>query len=114
LSQATADLVRGRLADGVALVDLGAHRLKDLLRPQRVFQVAAPGLDAEFPPLKSLDRQPHNLPAQPTPLVGREAEEARATPVVDEPAVRLATLTGPGGTGKTRLALQVAADLLDA
>src|SRR5215217_3602918 len=71
VSDATAADLGGCLSEGVTLVDLGAHRLKDLLQPQRVFQVTAPGLDAEFPPLASLDRQPHNLPAQATPLVGR-------------------------------------------
>ncbi len=114
LSQATASLVRDRLPSGVVLLDLGAHRLKDLLQPEHVFQLVVPDLPGEFPPLKSLDRQPHNLPAQPTALVGREAEVARVRQMVTNDGIRIVTLTGTGGTGKTRLALQAAADLLDA
>jgi predicted ATPase/class 3 adenylate cyclase len=113
VSDATASLIAGHLPTGTTLVDLGAHRLKDLLQPQRIYQVTAPGLETDFPPIKSLDRQPHNLPAQATPLVGREAEIDRIRTVVEDRTVRLTTLTGPGGTGKTRLGLQVAADLVE-
>src|SRR5215213_4906711 len=77
-STATANLVAGTLPDGTSLLDLGVHRLKDLLQPEHIFQLVAPGLTADFPPIKSLDRQLNNLPAQPTPLVGREEEVATA------------------------------------
>ena len=113
LSEATAVLVRDALPVGVSLRDLGAHRLKDLARPEHVFQVLHPDLPGEFPPLASLDARPHNLPVQPTPLVGREREVAALRELLQREDARLVTLTGPGGTGKTRLGLQVAADLLD-
>lgn len=113
VSAATADRVKDALPGGTTLLDLGAHRLKDLLQPERIYQLIVPGLSCDFPPIKSLDRQPHNLPAQPTPLVGREEELARVRSLVEGESARLLTLTGPGGIGKTRLALQVAADLVD-
>ena len=99
---------------GYALQDLGRHRLRDLLEAERIFQLCGPGLPAEFPPLKSLDRQPNNLPAQPTALIGREDELAILREMLLAPETRLITLTGSGGTGKTRLALQAAAESLDA
>ncbi len=113
LTATTYELVRDHLPDGVALRDLGERRLKDLTRPEHVWQVAADGLPAEFPPLKTLDARPNNLPAQPNAFIGREAQIADVLALLRRPDVRLLTLTGPGGTGKTRLALQVAADLLD-
>ncbi|MCC6174425.1 MAG: adenylate/guanylate cyclase domain-containing protein [Chloroflexi bacterium] len=113
LSQTTYDLVRDTLPAGATLLDLGDHRLKDLIRPEHVFQVVAPDLPSEFPPLVSLDARPNNLPIQPTPLVGRESDITivRQQLLCDD--VRLLTLTGPGGTGKTRLGLHVAADVSD-
>jgi predicted ATPase len=96
-----------------ALIDLGPHRLRDLLEPERIFQLAGPNLRVDFPPLKSLDPHTNNLPVQPTPLIGREHELAALREMLAVPGVRLITLTGPGGTGKTRLALQVAAESLD-
>jgi len=113
LSIATRKLVRDALPEGIELRDLGERRLKDLFRPERVFQLVAPGLTSSFPPLKTLDERLNNLPVQPTPLVGRERELGEVCDSVREEEVRLLTLTGPGGTGKTRLGLQVAAELLD-
>jgi len=113
LSAATYELVRDAVPDGVSLRDLGDHRLKDLTRSEHIFQAVIPGLPTDFPPLPTLDRQRHNLPVQPTVLIGREREVAMVQERLLEPATRLLTLTGPGGTGKTRLALQVAAEMLD-
>ncbi|HTN79328.1 MAG TPA: AAA family ATPase, partial [Acidimicrobiales bacterium] len=111
VSDATAGLVVDRLPQDVSLSDLGTHRLKDLGRPERVWQVVHPDLPATHPGLRSLDAQPHNLPVQLTPLVGREDDVAALAALVR--AERLVTLTGSGGVGKTRLALEVAADLLE-
>jgi class 3 adenylate cyclase len=113
LSQAVERLVQDRFPEGTALRDLGERRLKDLDRPERIFQLVVDGLDAEFPPLRTLDARPH-LPAQETPLVGRERELRAVRDLVLRQGIRLITLTGPGGTGKTRLALQVAAEVIDA
>src|SRR5215217_3162333 len=116
LTEATRQLVRDLSPAGMPLhlVDLGEHRLRDLRESEHVFQLVAPGLPSEFPPLKSLDRQTHNLPSQLTPFIGREALVAEIRDRLEQPGVRLLTLTGPGGAGKTRLALHVAADLVDA
>jgi predicted ATPase/class 3 adenylate cyclase len=113
ISRSTADLVQDSLPDGVALRDLGEHRLKDLGRPEWVFQVDGAGLGHQFPPLRSLDNPAlaHNLPAQSASFVGRDHELVEVRVLVE--ASRLVTLTGAGGSGKTRLALQVAAELLD-
>jgi len=113
LSQTTRTLVEYDLPAGVRLRDLGEHRLKDLQRPERLYQVVIPDLPADFPPLQTLDSRSHNLPVQPTPLIGRERTSAAACALLRRAEVRLLTLTGPGGTGKTRLGLQVAADLLE-
>jgi predicted ATPase/class 3 adenylate cyclase len=112
LSLATAELTRDRLPAGAGLRDLGEHRLTDLYRPEHVFQLTHTALPAEFPPLRTLESRPNNLPLQPTVLIGREREVAAIRALLAREAVRLVTLTGTGGTGKTRLALQVAADLL--
>jgi predicted ATPase/class 3 adenylate cyclase/Flp pilus assembly protein TadD len=113
LSLTTQKLVRDHVPPDVELWDLGEHRLKDLLRPERVFQLVAPGLPSDFPPLRALEAKLNNLPLQPTPLVGREREVEEIVGRLRSEEVRLLTLTGPGGTGKTRLALQVGADLLE-
>ncbi len=107
LSEATAALVRDDLPDEASLRDLGEHRLRDLERPERVFQLLHPELPARFPPLASLDARPHNLPAASTALIGRERELEAVRDVLLREDVRLLTLTGPGGVGKTRLALCV-------
>lgn len=113
LSLSSFELVRDTLPEGIALRDMGERRLKDLIRPERIYQVVALDLPAEFAPLKTLDYRPNNLPAQPTALIGREKELADIATLLRTDNVRLVTLTGPGGTGKTRLGLQAAADLLD-
>jgi predicted ATPase/class 3 adenylate cyclase len=110
LSQVTQELVRNHLPPDVALRDLGAYRLKDLRHPERIFQVVAPDLPSDFPPLASQHTQRHNLPVQLTSFVGRENELAEIARVLE--GTRLLTLTGPGGTGKTRLSLQFAAEQL--
>ena len=112
ISERTCALIQDDLPDGIALKDLGEHRLKDLARPERVYQVIIPGLPADFPPLKSLDVLTNNLPSlQLTSFIGRTREMAEIKALFS--TARLVTLMGPGGTGKTRLALQVAADLLE-
>ncbi len=113
VSRAARELAGDRLPPGTSLEDLGEQRLKDLTRPERIFQVLAPELPTDFPALKTLDARRTNLPAQPTALVGREREISEVCGRMREPGIRLLTLTGPGGTGKTRLGLQAAADLLD-
>jgi predicted ATPase/class 3 adenylate cyclase len=113
LSEATAALVREGIPEDCSLIDLGEHRLKDLGRPEHVFQISAPGLEPSFPALRSLDNPEleHNLPIQLTSFVGREKEISEVHRLVDDS--RLVTLVGPGGSGKTRLSLQVGADLVD-
>jgi len=111
LSGPTADLAQGELPPQTSLRDLGAHRLKDLAHPEHVFQIVAADMPAEFPPLRSLDSLPNNLPLQVTSFVGRETDLDEVKRLVEKS--RLITLVGPGGVGKTRLALQTGADLLD-
>jgi predicted ATPase len=113
VSQATRELIGSELPDGVELRDLGEHRLKDLSSPHRLFQVLIAGMPGDFPPLKTLETSPTNLPAQPTPLLGRERELMDVCNLLLRDEVRLLTFTGAGGTGKTRLALQAAAELLE-
>ena len=113
LSERTADLVEGELPDGVSLRDLGQHRLKDLSRPQRLYDLEIEGLPTSFPPPKTLERRSTNLPVVRTPLVGRVTESIELGELVRRPGVRLVTVTGPGGTGKTRLALHVAAEVIE-
>jgi predicted ATPase/class 3 adenylate cyclase len=111
LSSGVFPLVRDALPAGAGLRDLGEHRLRDLDRPELVYQLLHADLPADFPPLRSLDAYPHNLPLQLTSFVGREQELAEFRRLLA--TTRLLTLTGAGGCGKTRLALQVAADLVE-
>ena len=113
LSETAAALVRDSLPPGAAIRDLGAQRLKDLGRPEQIFQLDATGLQGDFPPLRSLGNPtlPNNLPAQLSAFIGRDRETTEVRALVE--SCRLVTLTGAGGVGKTRLALQVAAELLD-
>lgn len=116
LSAVTEALVRDALPEAVELVALGEHRLRDLIAPQQVFQLNAPGLVDSFPPLRSLDIRPNNLPVQLTALIGREKEVDAVVTLLSRPEARdthILTLTGPGGTGKTRVGLQAAAELID-
>jgi predicted ATPase/class 3 adenylate cyclase len=113
ISQATQELIRDELPQGITLRDMGERRLKDLIHPEHIYQVDIPNLPSEFPALKTLDVQLNNLPAQMTPFVGREREITAVLGLMRNSDVRLVTLTGAGGTGKTRLSLQVAADILD-
>jgi predicted ATPase/class 3 adenylate cyclase len=114
LSQAVERLASDRFPEGAALRDLGERSLKDLTQPERLFQLVSNGLPADFPPLNTLDARPHNLPAQPSPIVGRTREIDEVRRLVLRPDVRLVTLLGPSGAGKSRLALQVAAEVVDA
>lgn len=111
LSRTASSLVENDLPDGVALRDLGEHRLKDLAHPEQIFQLEIPGQPTDFPSLRSLDSRPNNLPRQPTSFVGRGQELTDTQRLLQEG--RLLTLTGPGGAGKTRLALQLAAEVSD-
>jgi predicted ATPase/class 3 adenylate cyclase len=111
LSQATYELVGHPPPDGTIVRALGEYRLKDLVHPERIYQLVVPGLPSRFPPLRTLDARPNNLPIHPTALLGRERQVADACALLQEGA-RCVTLTGPGGTGKTRLGLQIAAELL--
>src|SRR5436190_986952 len=110
-SALTRDLLADHPIDGVRLVDLGEHRLKDLSAPVRIVEVLGDGLPSEFPPLRTLDARPNNLPTQLTTFIGRDPELAEAAGLLA--TTRLLTLTGPGGTGKTRLSLQLAARAAD-
>lgn len=111
VSAATAALLRDALGGSVPLRSLGPHRLKDLDEPEDVHQVVAEGLVREFPPLRSAEHRPTNLTTETTAFIGRDGERAELAALLR--ASRLVTVTGPGGTGKTRLAARVAADELD-
>jgi class 3 adenylate cyclase len=111
VSAATAGLVEHALPEGVALRDLGTHRLKDFTDPVRLHDLVIDRLPSDFPQLRSLDARPTNLPAERTSFVGRAEEVAQLETLLQE--ARLITLVGPGGTGKTRLAMRVATLALD-
>src|SRR5262249_9141737 len=119
VSRAASDLARDHLPAGVTLRDLGEHALKDLQQPERVFQVVAPGLVEDFPPLRTAAQLLRNVPRPATALIGREAEISTvrsplglaSTSASSQQTARLLTLTGPGGAGKTRLSLHLATEL---
>jgi predicted ATPase/class 3 adenylate cyclase len=111
LSQAVVDLVRGRLPEAISLRELGLVKLRDLASPERLYQLQHPSLRRDFPALRSLEATPNNLPQQSTSFVGRERELDDARRLLE--STRLLTLVGTGGIGKTRLSLQLAAELLD-
>ena len=111
ISEATAQLVRDDLSGEISLRGLGSHRLKDLQRPEQVFQLIHPDLPADFPALKSLDGHPHNLPAQLTSFIGREDEIDEVNGLLA--TARLVTLAGAGGSGKTRLAQEIGASVIE-
>ena len=111
VSQATESLLRGQLSDGVTFRDMEEHKFKGIPYPVRVYQVIAPGLPTDFPPLQVVDVIPNNLPTQLTSFIGREKEVADVKRLLVN--THLLTLIGPGGTGKTRLALQAAQELLE-
>ena len=112
ISQASTDLLYGSMPEHAGVRDLGQHRLRDLVRPEQVHQLVAPGLEEIFPSLRSLEALPNNLPRHATVFVGREHELHELKALLTRS--QLVTLVGTGGVGKTRVAVQVAADLLDA
>lgn len=113
LSGATMELAKGHLPSGVEITDMGRHRLKGLGGETRIFQLLIPGLRNEFPPLRSLSGHENNLPIPPTPLVGRGAALGEILTLLRDPDARLVTLTGPGGTGKSRLGIEIGSELLE-
>lgn len=113
LSQATAELVRDDLPEGVTLLDLGTHQLKGLSRPETIYQLWLPDLPNEFPPLQSPASSATNLPEPPTSIIGRERERDEVASLLAQDGIRLVTLSGPGGTGKTRLSLELGHSLLE-
>jgi predicted ATPase/class 3 adenylate cyclase/DNA-binding CsgD family transcriptional regulator len=113
LTEVVERLVEGALPAGVSLRPLGTHHLRDLYEPEEVFQVVASGLPDQFPPLLSVPRHPTNLTIPPTALIGRMEEMAAVLQLLESGVARLVTLTGPGGTGKTRLAMEIGARALD-
>src|SRR5204863_9136084 len=108
LSAAAAALAADRLPDVASLRDLGEYQLRDIGRPERVFQLLHPGLEASFPPLQTLDLATASLPAESGSFIGRTAERDAVARALSDGGVRLMTLTGAGGTGKTALAVRVA------
>ncbi|MFZ1321063.1 MAG: tetratricopeptide repeat protein [Ignavibacteria bacterium] len=111
ISNDTFELSKDNISSGISFRDLGERRLKDLIQPLRLYQIVVEGIRKEFPPLKTLDARPNNLPVQLSSFIGREEEMRQIKNILKEK--RLLTLTGPGGTGKTRMSLQIAADIID-
>jgi len=113
MSLVTAELIRDMLAEPADLKPMGNHRLKDLTRPEAVFQLTHPDLLEEFPPIKSLDSHPHNIPIMPTLLIGRDSEMKILEKMLLESKERIISVIGPGGMGKTRISIQIAAELIE-
>ncbi|HZC05877.1 MAG TPA: adenylate/guanylate cyclase domain-containing protein [Ktedonobacterales bacterium] len=113
LSQTTRDLCQDAIPDDLDLRDMGEARLKDLQRPEHLYQVVLPDTLNDFPPLNTLDRVRNNLPVQPTPIFGRQEVAQRLIALLEQDDVRVLTLMGPGGIGKTRVALEIAAQMSD-
>lgn len=113
ISTATMELIQDDMPDGAFLLDLGVHRLKDLTRPEHIYQLSATGLVVKFPPIISLDTVLTNLPVMTDPFIGRERELAEVKELIFNPSCRMVTLTGPGGIGKTRLAVHTAAEIAE-
>jgi len=113
ISETTRQLVAANLPVDATMRDLGAHRLKDMQQAEHIYQILVPDLQSDFPSLKTLESKPNNLPAQITPLIGREPQIESIRQLLLKAEVRLVTLTGPGGIGKTSLSLQIAISLLD-
>ncbi len=113
LTQAVQQLVRDAVPEGASLHSHGEHGLRGLREAEQIYQLLHPDLPGTFPPLRTQEGGPSKLPRQPTRFLGREREVAEIVSLLQQPGVQLLTLTGPGGTGKTRLALQAAADLVD-
>ena len=111
-SKATKNQLTTAIENGLVANELGEHNLKDLIQPEYLYELLIPGLPSEFPPIKTLNNLPNNLQPQPDILVGREQELETVQRLIRKPDVRLVTFIGPGGTGKTRLSLQVGANLL--
>ena len=111
LSQATSELVQDALPEGASLRDMGTHRLRGMERPEQVFQLLHPDLPADFPTLESLDEHRHNLPVQLTSFIGRQNEIDEVASML--PTARLITLAGAGGSGKTRLAQEIGAAVIE-
>jgi predicted ATPase/class 3 adenylate cyclase/DNA-binding CsgD family transcriptional regulator/Flp pilus assembly protein TadD len=111
LSSTTHALVQDNLPQDAFLIDMGRHKLRDIPRPERIYQLVIPGFQREFPPLKTQSAQPNNLPKQTTPFVGRVTELTAVAELLQQEEINLVTLTGFGGSGKTRLAVKVAANL---
>ena len=113
LASAATAAILGEADLPFGLVDLGIHRLKDIGQAEHLFQITADGLPDRFPPLRTVDKRVTNLPGQTTPLIGRQSELAEVVAALRRDGVRIVTLTGAGGSGKTRLAIQAAAEVLD-
>jgi class 3 adenylate cyclase len=113
LSAAAAGLAEGGLFTGAQLRDLGTHRLKDLTLPEHLYQLVHQDIESEFPVPATLDARPNNLPMQTTEFLGRSNELAAIQVMMESASTRLLTIAGPGGAGKTRLGLQVAAEQMD-
>ena len=112
VSMAVAEMVRGQLPKGITLRDMGKHHLKGISEPEHIFQVVAPDLRQNFPPLVTRSIPRHNLPAELTQFVGRENEVAGVSSMLKDPACRMVSIVGPGGMGKSRLSVQVASQML--